>query len=461
MDYQGQRVLILGLAREGVSLAHYFSERGARVTVTDAASAEHLRPRLEVLRRLPIQYVLGCDAPSLVSETDAFFVSPGVPETNPVYAAARTAGLPIESMTTLFFDLCPVPITAVTGSSGKTTTTGLIGHILRAAGQDVAVGGNIGAPMLDLLPRISPTTQVVLELSSFQLDILRRSPHVAVVTNISPNHLDRHGTMGRYIEAKRQIVAHQTNADFAVLNASDRSMPIFRDATPGRVRYFGRECVPNDGSGIRDGRLGLVQRGDFSSVMRTDEVPLLGEHNLENVLAAIEVGALLGIEPDVMREAVLSFRPAPHRLQMVARVEDVSYIDDSIATSPARAAVALRAITSPVILIAGGRDKHLPWDEFATLAVQKARALLLIGEAASLIEGAVRHAIERADSPALALQQIRRCSTLFEAVREAQERSQPGDTVLLSPGCTSYDMFIDFEERGAAFARAVEELHAA
>lgn len=461
MQYQNQRILILGLAREGVSLARFFAERGARVTVTDLASAERLRPRLEVLQGLPVQYVLGDHFPELVCDADAFFVSPGVPESNPVYEAARRTGLAIRSMTSLFFDLCRTPILGVTGSSGKTTTTGLIGHIAREAGRDVVVGGNIGDPMLDLLPRMDNATLAVLELSSFQLDMLHTSPHIAVVTNISPNHLDRHGTMERYIAAKRHIVEHQSAKDVAILNAADATMSAFRDATPAQVRYFSIEPTNLDGAQPRDGLLGSVTDGVFVPIVPVDDVPLLGRHNLENVLAAIAAASVLGIAPEVMATAIRCFRPAPHRLQVVGVFDGISYVDDSIATSPARAAVALQAISAPVILIAGGRDKHLPWERFANLAAHKARMLCLIGEAAPLIEDAVLRAIERSDRPLLAREQVRRYGSLCDAVAMAGRAARPGDTVLLSPGCTSYDMFMDFEERGAVFARAVEELHAA
>jgi UDP-N-acetylmuramoylalanine--D-glutamate ligase len=247
----------------------------------------------------------------------------------------------------------------------------------------------------------------------------------------------------------------------AILNARDAATPVFREATPARVRYFSTETSQRDGAQLRDGRLGLVTHGEFVPVMPAADVPLLGEHNRENVLAALAVAGILGIEPEVMASAVRSFHPVPHRLQVVGQFGGISYVDDSIATSPARAAVALRAIPSPVILIAGGRDKHLPWEEFADLAVQKTRALCLIGEATPLIEDVVLQAIDRADRPLLTPEQIHRCGTLCAAVGAAERAAHPGDTVLLSPGCTSYDMFMDFEERGAVFARAVEELHAA
>jgi UDP-N-acetylmuramoylalanine--D-glutamate ligase len=460
MDFCDKRVLVLGLAREGESLARFLASRGARVTVTDAAPAEALDERVTCLDRLGVEVVVGGHHPELVDDADLFFVSPGVPESSPVFAAARARGLPVRSMTTLFFELCPGPIIGITGSSGKTTTTSLIGHILTATGRDTVVGGNIGDPMLDLLPNIGSETLVVLELSSFQLDTLRRSPHVAVVTNISPNHLDRHGTMREYIDAKRHVVAHQRSRDFAVLNAGDAEVIRFSRETPADVRWFGMEIPGDDGATVRAGRVGLVEHGRFSSVLPVAEIPLVGRHNVENVLAAVAASALVGAEPTEMAKAIRSYRPPAHRLQLVAERGGVRFVDDSIATSPARAATALEALGAPVLLIAGGRDKNLPWDDLARLIARRARVLLLIGEATSLIEEAVRPYLSDPDSN-LDPRAIERCSTLAEAVSRAAVQARPGEVVLLSPGCTSYDMFANFAERGDAFARAVEAVVAA
>jgi UDP-N-acetylmuramoylalanine--D-glutamate ligase len=458
-DCHGQTVVILGLAREGASLARHFLARGARVMVTDSAPADRLRGRMESLPDT-VEHHLGGDHPDLVTAADRFFVSPGVPPNNPVYRAALAAGLAAESMTTLFFSLCPAPIVGITGSSGKTTTTSLIGHILRTAGRDVAVGGNIGDPMLDLLPQINPNTAVVLELSSFQLEIMRQSPHIALITNISPNHLDRHETMERYIAAKRPIVAFQGDQDYVVLNAGDPSAAGFRAATPAEPHWFGWELPVPRGATVSGQYIELAGGCCRQRVLPIDRIPLLGRHNVENVLAACAVAAILEVAPESMAEAVRTFRPPAHRLEVVGERAGVRYVDDSIATSPDRAVVALQALTAPIVLIAGGRDKQLPWDEFARTVVERARALILLGEAADQIQAAVTAQLE-CRSGRLSVERIVRADSIAEAVNRGSALARQGDIVLLSPACTSYDMFTDYEERGQAFARAVEALDAA
>jgi UDP-N-acetylmuramoylalanine--D-glutamate ligase len=457
-EFRDTRVLVLGLAREGVALARYLNRQGAAVIATDNAERTALQGQLSGLDESRLRILLGGDHPELLSEVDAMFVSPGVPENNSVYVEARRRGIPVESMTTLFFELCPGPIVGITGSSGKTTTTGLIGHMAQEAGMDTVVGGNIGEPMIDLLPAVGPDTTVLLELSSFQLSLLRCSPHVAVITNISPNHLDRHGTMNAYIDAKRHIVAHQTACDFAVLNACDPQRDTFAHATPAHLRWFGERSTC--GARVERGTITLVRDDVSTDVLLVEEIPLLGSHNVENVLAAVTSADVVGIPVESMRAAIRSFRPAAHRLETVAQIGGVFYVDDSIATTPARARVGLQAIATTILLIAGGRDKRLPWEEFARSVVERVRVLLLIGEAAQQIEEAVLEAMN--DSTGMLRQRdIVRCDSLDDAVAQAGRLARPGETVLLSPACTSYDMFSNYEERGRAFARAAGELHAA
>ncbi len=458
MEIRARHFGVLGGGREGVALTRYLAQEGAHVTVTDDAGMQELRTRLATVDRNAVDVVETRELRDSAACIDALFVSPGVAPEHPVYAEACRHGTPIESMTTLFFALCPGPIVGITGSSGKTTTTGLTGRILQTAGVDAVVGGNIGDPMIDLLPRIEAATIVVLELSSFQLEILRRSPHVSVVTNVTPNHLDRHGSMDRYIEAKRHIVSHQTPDDFVVLNSLDAQAEAFAAATPAQRRDFGPGA--RDGATVRDGVAGTVRGGQFSEVLPVSDIPLLGAHNVENVLAAIAATDILGVPADAMSAAIRGFRPAAHRLETVGEVGGVRFVDDSIATTPARAEVALRAIDSPILLLAGGRDKRLPWDDFARAVVQRVRVLLLLGEAAELIENAVNGAAAGGGTDSRGPAVVH-CTSVEEAVFEAARLAHPGETVLLSPACTSYDMFENFEERGRAFATAVRLLDAA
>lgn len=451
-------VLVVGLAREGMTLAKYLQAQGAEVTVTDHTDSVTLRQQIERLDAPDLRSVLGGDHPELLDGADVVCVSPGVPESNPIFIEARKRNMQIESMTTLFFERCPGPIVGITGSSGKTTTTGLLGHMARTSGMDVVVGGNIGDPMIELLSEIGPTTTVILELSSFQLSLLRTSPHLAIVTNISPNHLDRHGTMEAYIDAKLHVVSHQTENDYAVLNRCDSQRETFAQSTPGDVRWFGPDS--ESGASVRGDSVCLVDGTTAMPVVSVKEIPLLGQHNVENVLAAVTAAAVLGITPGVMAAAIRTFQSAAHRLETVGSVEGVSYVDDSIATTPARARVALEAIGTGIVLIAGGRDKRLPWDEFAQAVAQRVRVLLLIGEAAAQIEEAVLRALESTPRP-LVPSHIRHCDSLQAAVVEANRVARRGETVLLSPACTSYDMFSNFEERGRVFAHEVEKLNAA
>ncbi|MGH2448289.1 MAG: UDP-N-acetylmuramoyl-L-alanine--D-glutamate ligase [Chloroflexota bacterium] len=453
-----RRILILGLGREGFVLARYFASRGDSVTVTDSTSSEQFEETAAQLNGLGVRLALGENRADLVADTDQFFVSPGVPESNEVYRAALARGLEIDSMTRLFFRLCPCRTVGISGSSGKTTTTGLIGSILDQAGFDVKVGGNIGEPMLRLLPDLRPSSIAVLELSSFQLSLLRQSPHVAVVTNISPNHLDRHETMDAYLEAKSHLVKHQSAGDTVIVNSEDPAVLALAGMSAAGQRSFGANA--QWGATSRRAHLGLIEDGEFTPVIDAASVPLAGQHNQRNVLAAIATAAALGVEPVAMREGIRRYQPAPHRLETIAIRDGVRYVDDSIATTPDRAATAIVAQDRrPTLLIAGGRDKHLSWDDFARLAVERLRAIYLLGEAAPLIADAIETAHQEVRGT-LDREMVRRVASLDEAVELARRDARPGDVVLLAPGCASYDMFTNFEERGHAFARAAEPSYA-
>ena len=443
----GKRATVVGLAREGLDLAQFLSGVGAHVLVVDRKPAAELADAMRRIEGLPVQFALGGDYPEVAERTDVVFASPGVPPENPLLVAARERGVRVTSLVELFFELCPAPIVGVTGSAGKTTTTSLLGEMFMAAGREVLVGGNIGRPLLGELGRIRPSSWVVMELSSFQLEPLHVSPHVALVTNVTPNHLDRHPSMEAYWEAKGQILAHQSPSDWAVLNADDEWSRRYRPI--GKMMQFSLGG-PVEGAYLEGDRLVLLGR----TLLEAREVPLRGRHNLANVLAACVTGHAAGLDSAAMVAAVRAFRGVSHRLEVVAERGGVQFVNDSIATAPERSIAALRAFDEPVVLIAGGRDKHLPMDDWAQLIVRRCRHVVLLGEMSDL----VREAIQRADP---SFTKVNSAGSMADAVRQAADAAQPGDVVLLSPGGTSYDMYADFEARGRDFARAARGLEGA
>lgn len=441
----GRRVGVVGLAREGIDLVRFLHRHGAQLTVSDGASASALTDALAAIRHVPADLKVGGQNPDDLFECDEIFVSPGVPHETPVVAAAVARGIPISSATRLFFELCPGPIVGITGSSGKTTTTSMVGSILAQGGVPSVVGGNIGQPVLGRLEGLTPETWSVLELSSFQLSDLDRSPQVAAVLNITPNHLDRHPDMDDYIRAKGNIVLHQRPGDVAILNADEPNSA----ALPHQSRTLEFSLVRKvDGAWYDGAQLWLT--GLPVPLLHRSEVPLRGEHNVANALAAMAISHVVGCRPPAIAEAIRAFQAVPHRLETVAEVDGVTYVNDSIATSPERSLAALRAIDEPVVLIAGGRDKHLPMEEWAREIGRRARGIVVVGEAAQLIERALQEAGVR--------QPVVRARSFAESVSLARGLTQPGDVVLLSPGCTSFDEFKDFEERGALFRSAVRAL---
>jgi UDP-N-acetylmuramoylalanine--D-glutamate ligase len=440
----GQRALVIGLAREGVDLARFLTAHGGSVVITDRKPPEQLQDAVAQLDGARATFRLGGHSTTDLEGVDVVYASPGVPPENELLQLAATRGIRLSSLVELFFLLCPAPVVGITGSAGKSTTTSLLGEMFVAAERDAYVGGNIGRPLLGMLERMTASSWVVMELSSFQLEPLEVSPHVAVITNVTPNHLDRHPSMDAYWGAKGQIVAHQTPSDWAVLNADDAWSLRYRPR--GRVLRFSLEGAV-EGAYLAGERLMLLGE----PLMEASEVPLRGRHNLANVLTAVAAAHAAGIEREAMRAAIRRFRGVAHRLQTVGEYNGVVFVDDSIATAPERSIAALQAYHEPLVLIAGGRDKHLPMEQWAALIVRRARHVVLLGEMSDL----VRRAINQADPSFQALSQA---TTMDEAVARAAAVARSGDVVLLSPGGTSYDMYNDFEERGRAFARAVGEL---
>lgn len=444
---EGEGVVgVVGLGREGVDLVRFLARHGARVVVSDRAPADDLADAIEALDGIEVDYRLGSQEGGELLHCDRVFVSPGVPRETPVVAQAAAGGIPISSATALFFELCPGHILGITGSSGKTTTTALMGSILRAAGVPSVVGGNIGVPMMGRLEEITPQTWCVLELSSFQLEDLERSPTVAVVLNISPNHLDRHHDMSDYVRAKRNILNHQGPQDVAVLNGDDPIVAALPHAS--RTVEFALAHRVKEGAWLEGDQLWLS--GSNRPLLRRAELRLRGLHNVANCLAAAAAATVVGCDPQRIAAAVRSFEPVPHRLEVVDVIDGITFVNDSIATTPERSIAALRSIDQPVVLIAGGRDKHLPMEEWARVIGERARGVVLMGEASPLIRAALEQA--QAQMP------VEESAELGEAVRLARLLAQRGDAVLLSPGCTSFDQFRDYAARGDAFRTEVAAL---
>jgi UDP-N-acetylmuramoylalanine--D-glutamate ligase len=445
---KGQQALVIGLAREGVDLARFLSAHGASVTVTDVKSPEALAGSIAALDGMNVTLKLGGHSPSDLDDVDVVYASPGVPPENELLRAAATRGIRLSSLVELFFALCPAPILGITGSAGKSTTTSLVGEMFARADRDTFVGGNIGRPLLGKLEAMTERSWVVMELSSFQLEPLRQSPHVALITNVTPNHLDRHPSMEAYWAAKGQILAHQLPSDWAVLNTDDAWSLRYRPL--GRTLRFSLHGVVEGAyvAGGQEERVMLLGE----PLLPTGEIPLRGRHNVANVLAAVAAAHTVDVPREAMVSAIRSFHGVAHRLQTVAQRGGVEYVDDSIATAPERSMAALRAYEhEPLVLIAGGRDKHLPMDDWARLIVTRVKHVVLLGE----MSGLVAHAIRGADP---AYRAVSEATSMDEAVALAARVAHEGDVVLLSPGGTSYDMYLDFEERGRDFARAAGEL---
>jgi UDP-N-acetylmuramoylalanine--D-glutamate ligase len=461
MAFAEKHITIMGLGFFGgtIGLAKYLVSQGARVTITDLKGAAELHESLAALAGLPVRLVLGRHEEADFTEVDMVFASPAVREDSPYLANARASGVPVDTEMNLFMRLCRGTVIGVTGSNGKTTTTSLIGAILRAANPRTRVGGNIGRSLLPEVAAIEAGDPVVLELSSFQLEDLAevgRSPRIALLLNLSPNHLDRHGGMERYLAAKKQIFAYQEPADTAILNADDPQLQPLAAELPSQVRFFSLERPVSEGTYLEGERLLIARHGTVCEACAVADIPLLGRHNVANVLAAVAAADAWGVPPAVIRQAIRIFAGVEHRLERVRELRGVTFYNDSIATSPAATLAALTAIPQPILLIAGGYDKGLPFQALAEAIVHRVKGVFLIGNTARQIA----HAIEAARPPRETTPRLTLCSDLRVAVHQAYGAAAAGDVVLLSPACASYDQFRHFVERGRLFKQVVAELEA-
>jgi UDP-N-acetylmuramoylalanine--D-glutamate ligase len=442
------------MARQGKALGRWLPTIGARVTLSDSRPAEALVADVESFAGLPVAFALGGHPLELLDDCDVLCLSGGVPPTLPIVQEAQRRGIPIANDAQLFVERCPALVLGITGSAGKTTTTALTGEMARAAGRTTHVGGNIGDVLLDRLPEIAPDDVVVMELSSFQLELMTVSPPVGAVLNVTPNHLDRHGTMDAYRDAKANIYRHQRPDGTAIFGWDDPVAHTMSAEAPGRIAFFSVQEPVTRGAYLDGDRLVLATDDGTVEICGRDAIRLRGMHNVLNTLAACTIAWAGGVPVEAMREAIARFTGVEHRLEPVATIDGATWVNDSIATAPERVIAALRSFDEPVVLLAGGRDKKLPWEPLAALAAERCRAVIAFGEFGPQIAALMEQHV----GDGARLETVRRADKLDEAVALAREVARPGDVVLLSPGGTSYDAYVDFAARGAHFRALVRAL---
>lgn len=447
----GKRLVILGMARQGTALARFAVGVGAFVTLSDMRPADQLSAGLESLADLPaerLHFVLGHHPFELLDACDVLSISGGVPVDAPIVVEARKRGIPLTNDSLEFMRRTPALVVGITGSAGKTTTTALVGQMGQKSNRRTWIGGNIGRPLITDLEHISAGDLVVKELSSFQLEIWEQcSPPVAAILNITPNHLDRHKTMADYAAAKGNILRFQKPDDIAILSADDPGSMAMHQLVRGRLRLFCAHHPVDDGAFVRDNQIWLKDSHGEKALCPVSTGRLLGAHNVLNTLAAVTAADSAGLPHEAIVEGIRLFDGVPHRLEIVRRLNDILYVNDSIATAPERALAAMRAFEEPIILLAGGRDKDMIWDRWARHVARRAKHVILFGE---LAPSMAAHLGEAA-SPIIV-------DTLAEAVSVAHDKASPGDVVLLSPGGTSFDSYTDFVERGEHFRLLVRDL---
>jgi UDP-N-acetylmuramoylalanine--D-glutamate ligase len=450
MDLNGKRTLVVGLGKSGVASALFMKAHGARVTVSDTKSGDELHNEIPVLLDHGISVETGGHGERTFRGQDLIVVSPGVPVDAPPLVQARSLGETVIGEIELAAQFLPGPIVAITGSNGKTTTTTLTGEIMTAAGLPTLVGGNIGTPAISLAERAKADTVVVLEVSSFQLETIQTfRPKVAVVLNVTPDHLDRHRTFQIYTDAKARIFENQQASDFAVLNADDPTCVAMGMRTRAQVFWFSRQKEVEEGAWVRDGNIVFRDSRGQREILQVSEVPLKGAHNLENVLAAVSAGVLMGCPPGKIRRAVHDFKAVEHRLEFVATIHGVDYYNDSKATNVDATIKALESFPANIHLILGGKDKGSDYGVLNDLIRQRVKRVYTIGAAAAKIESQVKGA------------EIVRAETLENAIRKAHAAAESGDVVLLAPACASFDQFKSYEHRGRVFKEMVSGLAAA
>ena len=452
MNFEGKKVLVCGMARSGVSAAQCLYELGARVTISDSKAEEKLAEALQPLEGMDIRRCLGDQAqPADLESYDLAVTSPGIPMQAPILRAVQAAGVPLIGELELGAQVSRAPLYAVTGTNGKTTTTTLIGEIFRNLGKTTYVVGNIGYPFTACALQCGEEDVAVAEVSSFQLETISTfHPHIAVMCNITEDHLNRHGTMEEYIRVKERIFENMGQGDYAVLNLDDPIVRGMAERIPCAPAFFSRRQEVETGAYLEGEEVVFSLNGHKKRVLRADEIRIPGEHNPENALAATALAMLAGVPAPVVRHTLKTFPGVEHRIETVRTVEGVTYINDSKGTNVDASIRAVRAMKVPTVLLAGGYDKHTDFLPLAReILASKIHTVVVLGDTAEQIERALR---------AVGFESILHAKTFEEAVLLARSCAREGENVLLSPACASFDMFQDYEERGRVFKEIVSRL---
>lgn len=451
-SFSSHKVAILGFGVEGLSAANFLLKHGAKICIFDEKKDEDFDgSTIESLEKQGAQFIFG-KIPGL-QDFDDIVRSPGVPLSIESLQEAFSRKQNVTSVTKLFFDLCPCPIIGVTGTKGKGTTSTLIYQMLREQGEDVYLGGNIGVPALDFLEKLTINSKVVLELSSFQLIDLEKSPHIAVMLMVTSEHLDYHKDVNEYVAAKRNILAHQSPQDFAIIN---KDYPASRESdiyTPGHVLNVSREAEVEEGACVVECSILVDIEGAKAKIIDTKDILLPGKHNYENVCAAVVASLLAGVEKKYIVHVLKTFKGLEHRLELVRNVHGVRYYDDSFSTTPETSIAAIESFTDPEILILGGSSKNSDFQRLGQIVTESEniKALIGIGKEWKRIKSSIQDASSR-------IQMIEDCKNMKEIVEKAEKIAESGDVVLLSPACASFDMFKNYKERGDQFKREVKRL---
>ena len=458
MDFKDKKIAVVGIAKSGMALINFLVKRGAEITALD--KKEKLSDEIIMeLESLKINFRLGDKYLEELERYEMIYTSPGIPVDLPELVLAKKWGQKISSETELFFELCPAKIIGITGTNGKTTTTILIGELLKLKASNenprtkVWVGGNIGEPLLEIVEKIKPSDLVVLELSSFQLENLIKSPQISVITNITPDHLDRHKTMENYIGAKTNIIRYQDTNNFAILNFDDPLTKKLVGEAAAKVIFFSANSQV-DGVYIKNNKVKSQATGAVHDLLDVSSIKIPGKHNLSNVLAACAVADILGVGAEQIKDVIANFIGVEHRIEFVRELDGVKYYNDSKATTPDSTIAAIDAFDVPIVLIAGGSEKNADFSNLADAIIKKVRDLVLIGLTAPKMGEAVRLALEK-KGLSLSDFRIHYKKTFEEAIRLAKSKATAGDVVLLSPACASFDMFENYEKRGEIFKEIV------